>query len=678
MDLKNISHYRIVRMVGSGGMGEVYLAEDTRLKRNVAIKVLKVESAVDAEKAARFEKEARAASALNHPSILTVYDVGMTDSFRYMVTEFVDGQTLREYFRHGPVPVRKAAEIMAGVARALDAAHHAGIVHRDVKPENIMIRRDGVVKVLDFGLAKLSAPRDSAHSLADTTPGLIMGTPKYMSPEQVRGLNVDKTTDIYSLGAVFYEMIAGTPPFDEATLGDTIAAVLTRQPLPLDRRDPATPPAIRKIVERCLNKDREQRYRTMTSLTFDLENAMAGGLQNENVTRGIPAAFSEQPTIQEQARNTGDDLTIRNTEAAFDTKNTQLRRRIRRRPFAATGLAAAVLAGLAALGVWFGSAGTAAVADGPRIPIRVIDPLGGEDRESLDDLHGSWERAEPGLNGPQVADTKASSPEAKELNVSATFFDDRQRKATEERGGEKGIRPAGLDVPKELLADGILKQKIKILKMIEAGYRQPMDFADMAEKRLAGELVEMPMATRSFYLDVGGAASDDVFTSFSFSAGSQPITAGESKYRRLKDLADNFAGERYSLDDPADRQQMRRRLLRMLHPRARAALYEVGEAYQARYGRPLRVTALTRPMDHQIAVSAGNSNEYVVRGEGSVPPHAAGSAFDLARTHMPADEQNFVMAQLAQMERDGKLDAMVLYGENACFHVFVYSDGTPP
>lgn len=735
MDLEYISHYRIIRLIGSGGMGEVYLAEDTRLKRQVAIKVLKIESTADAEKATRFEKEARAASALNHSNILTVFDVGKTDSFRYMVTEFVDGQTLREYFGHGSVPIKRAAEIMLGVARALDAAHQAGIIHRDVKPENIMIRRDSVVKVLDFGLAKLTSPKDATHSLVDTTPGLIMGTPKYMSPEQVRGLDVDKTTDIYSLGAVFYETIAGMPPFDEATLGDTIAAVLTRQPGPLDRQNPETPPGIQKIVECCLNKDREERYRTMTSLIFDLENAVSE-LQNENVTRMIRAAFTEQPTIQEQARDTGDDVTIRNPAEAAEATGTSLRGRIRRHPLA-FGLVAAIL--VAVVGLWLANAMRAGAGfevavrlapPGSRIlvddqpwgmmtedgtlrlinlksgkhivkvvhpnfecmPMEVVGEAGvtlepltarctlievkpGED---VDDLHASWERAEPGLNGAQVADTRAYSPEAKELNVSATFFDDRQRKAMEERPGEKGISPPGLDVPIELSGDGIVKQRTKLAQLSATGYQQPMDFAELAEKRLTGSLIELPMATRSFYLDVGGSVSGSPFASFSFPRGPDPILPGLSKYNTLKALADNLSGERYSLDDPSDRQQMRRRLLRMLMPRARAVLFELADAYHARYSRPLRVTALTRSLDYQIMLNATDSNSFSIKAEDRFPPHSSGLAFDLGRTHMPVDEQNFVMDQLAQMERKGKLDALILYGENAGFHVFVYDDGAPP
>lgn len=680
MDLEYISHYRIVRMIGSGGMGEVYLAEDARLKRQVAIKVLRIESSVDAEKASRFEKEARAASALNHPNILTVFDVGKSDSFRYMVTEFVDGQTLREYFRHGSVPVKKAVEIMTGVAKALDAAHSAGIIHRDVKPENIMIRRDGAVKVLDFGLAKLTPPKDAAHSLVDTTPGLIMGTPKYMSPEQVRGLEVDRTTDVYSLGAVFYEMIAGAPPFDEATVGDTIAAVLTRQPVPLDRQNPETPATIQKIVERCLNKDRESRYRTMTSVIFDLESAIARGLQNENVTRRMRTTSTEQPTALDHIRETGNDVTVRDTEIPLDTDLVPLPGRIRKRPLVVLGVAAVILAGLASGTIWLGSGdSTASTPDsGPRIPVRVIDPLGGEDPESLDDLHASWERSEPELDSATLSEIKSAAPTANELRVSASFFDDRRRKAMEGRPGEKGIRPPGLDVPTELFGDGIAKQKAKLAGMTDAGFRQTWDFADLAEKRLTGELVELPMATRTFYLDVGGSVSDEEFKSFSFEQWDQPVVPGHFKFARLKSLADNFSGERYSLDDPSDRRQMRHRLLRLLRPTARVVLYELAEAYETHFNRPLRIAALTRSVDYQIALDVAATSSFKVTGETSLPPHASGLAFDLSRTHMPVDEQNFVMRKLAEMEQQGRIDGMILYGENACFHVFVYDDGKPP
>lgn len=314
------------------------------------------------------------------------------------------------------------------------------------------------------------------------------------------------------------------------------------------------------------------------------------------------------------------------------------------------------------------------------IPVRVIDPLGGEDEDDLDDLIASWEVQEAEINASDVADISGISAESEdaELNVSSALLADRQRKALEDRPGEKGIRPAGLDVPKELFGDGVIKQKAKLREMNSSGYRQPMDFADLAEKRLSGELVEMPMATESFYLDVGGSAQDKPFSSFSFSGGSAEIQPGSPKYEILKRLADNFAGQKYDLNNSSDRKQIRMRLLRMFNQRAKPILKELAEAYFRRFGRPLRVTSLTRSMDYQILLNSNNPNSFKVRGEGALPPHTSGAAFDLARKHMPAEEQNFVMQTLAAMEREGKLDALIEYGVNACFHIFIYYDGAPP
>lgn len=317
---------------------------------------------------------------------------------------------------------------------------------------------------------------------------------------------------------------------------------------------------------------------------------------------------------------------------------------------------------------------------GMRIPVRVIDPLGGEDEDDLDDLIASWETAEQEINAQNVADITvgASDSEEAELNVTAAFLADRQRKALEDRPGEKGIRPAGLEVPKELFGDGVIKQKAKLREMKAAGYHQPLDFADLADKRLNRELLEMPMATQSFYLDVGGSASDGPFRSFSFNEQPADILVGSPKYGILSRLADNFAGHKYDLNNPADRKQMRMRLLRMFNPNAKPILKELADAYFQRFNRPLRVTSLTRSMDYQILLNAGNANSFKVRGEGSLPPHTSGCAFDLARKHMPAEEQNFVMQKLADMEREGRLDALIEYGANACFHVFIYGDKTPP
>lgn len=314
------------------------------------------------------------------------------------------------------------------------------------------------------------------------------------------------------------------------------------------------------------------------------------------------------------------------------------------------------------------------------IPIRVIDPLGGENEDDLDDLIASWEVEEEKLDTATVADVAAdpASTEESDLNVTAAFLAAQERKSLEARNGETGIRPAGLDVPKELFGDGVIKQKRKLAEMNSVGYRQPMDFAELAEKRLAKELFEMPMATNSFYLVVGGSAGEGPFTSFSFQSGNDEIAPGTPKYKTLETLASNFGGQKYDLSNPAHRKQMRIRLLRMFNKRAKPVLEEVANAYLAKYGRPLRVTSLTRSMDYQISLNATNANSFKVRGEGSLPPHTSGCAFDLARKHMTAEEQNFVMAKLAEMERANKLDALIEYGTNACWHIFIYFDGIPP
>lgn len=315
------------------------------------------------------------------------------------------------------------------------------------------------------------------------------------------------------------------------------------------------------------------------------------------------------------------------------------------------------------------------------IPVRVIDPLGGEDEDDLDDLIASWEVPEEEINAKDVVDVKVDPNDTADadLNVSATLLADRQRKALEPRNAETGIRPAGLDVPKELFGDGVIKQKAKLREMnTTGGYHQPMDFADLAEKRMKGDLIEMPMATKSFYLDVGGSASDGPFTSFAFQTGTGEIAPGSPKYQELSQLAANFSGTHYDLNNAADRKQMRMRLLRMFNKRAKPILQELADAYFGKFGRPLRVTSLTRSMDYQIGLNASNPNSFKVRGEGSLPPHTSGCAFDLARKHMTAEEQNFVMKKLAEMEDANKLDALIEYGVNACFHIFIYFDGIPP
>ncbi len=313
------------------------------------------------------------------------------------------------------------------------------------------------------------------------------------------------------------------------------------------------------------------------------------------------------------------------------------------------------------------------------IPVRVIDPLGGEDPDDLDDLIASWETEEKELDVSTVQDVKvveANAPQDEaELNVTAAELAAAKQKAFEPRSAPTGISPAGLTVPPELRGDGVINQKATLAQMNQAGYQQPRDFADLAQKRLSKELIEMPMATRSFYLEVGGSASTDAFTAFSFATGDTPILQGSAKYKPLADLAAKFG---VSLDNPTDRKQIRMRLLRMFNQRAKPVLQELSEAYYQQFKRPLRVTSLTRSMDYQIGLNKTNANSFKVRGEGSLPPHTSGCAFDLARKHMGVDEQNFVMAKLAQMEKDRKLDALIEYGVNACFHIFIYFDGIAP
>ena len=324
---------------------------------------------------------------------------------------------------------------------------------------------------------------------------------------------------------------------------------------------------------------------------------------------------------------------------------------------------------------------TPQIAKSSLIPVRVIDPLGGEDEDDLDDLIASWEVPEAEINASNVGDVKVDSADTADadLNVTSAFLADRQRKALEPRNGETGIRPAGMDVPKELYGDGVIKQKAKLREMRTTGnYHQPMDFAELAEKRMHHDLIEMPMATQSFYLDVGGSAPDGPFQSFSFDGGEVDIAPGSPKYQILSQLASNFSGQKYDLNNPSDRKQMRMRLLRMFNPHAKPILKELADAYFAKFGRPLRVTSLTRSMDYQILLNRGNPNSFKVRGADALPPHTSGCAFDLARKHMTAEEQNFVMQKLAEMERANKLDALVEYGVNACFHIFIWSDGIPP
>lgn len=271
-----LGRYEIRSLLGEGGMGEVYLAHDTRLLRPVALKLLASESGLTKQMLLRFEQEALAVSALNHPNILTIYEIGEAEGLQFIATEFIDGVTLREHLSAAQMELREILDTAVQVASALAAAHQAGIVHRDIKPENIMVRQDGYIKVLDFGLAKLteveSDPEAKTMPVVNTEPGVVMGTLKHMSPEQARGLEVDERSDLWGLGVLLFEMVTGKRPFDGLTKSDVIASILKTEPLPLSRFTPGVPTELQRIVRKTLRKERQERYQTAKDLVLDLKN----------------------------------------------------------------------------------------------------------------------------------------------------------------------------------------------------------------------------------------------------------------------------------------------------------------------------------------------------------------------------------------------------------------------
>ena len=304
MASQSISHYRIIKKIGAGGMGEIYLAEDTHLGRKVALKLLPAEFTKDESRLRRFEQEARAASGLNHPGILTVFEVGHSHNVHFIATEYIDGKTLRQYAAETAIDLNTALDISIQVASALSAAHQAGIAHRDIKPENIMLRGDGYVKVLDFGLAKLNEPKNHASSdpeaatLArlNTEPGMVMGTVTYMSPEEARGLEVDGRSDIFSLGVVLYEMIARKTPFAGVTPMDLIVSMMTKEPPPLAELSPGIPVEFERIVFKSLEKKRSARYQTARDLLADLKRLKQRLEVQAEIERSYPSGIAAQIT----------------------------------------------------------------------------------------------------------------------------------------------------------------------------------------------------------------------------------------------------------------------------------------------------------------------------------------------------------------------------------------------
>ncbi len=275
-----LGRYEIRSSLGSGGMGEVYLAEDTLLERSVALKVLPANVASDQQRMQRFTQEAKTASALNHPNIITIHEIGQVDSTHFIATEFIKGVTLRQRMAEGHMSLSEVLDVGVQTASALAAAHEAGVVHRDIKPENIMLRTDGFVKVLDLGLAKLTEKENTpiadtealTRAMPNTAPGMVMGTVYYMSPEQARGKEVDARTDIWSLGVVLYEMATGRLPFAGETVSDCIAEILKTEPPPLNRYGPDVPAELERMVTKALRKDKEERYQVIKDLGLDLKS----------------------------------------------------------------------------------------------------------------------------------------------------------------------------------------------------------------------------------------------------------------------------------------------------------------------------------------------------------------------------------------------------------------------
>ncbi len=292
--------YEILAPLGAGGMGEVYRAKDPRLKREVAIKVLPASFSQDADRLRRFEQEAQAAGGLNHPNITAVYDSGAHEGAPYIVTELLEGETLRQRLAAGAISMRKAIDYAIQIAKGLAAAHEKGIVHRDLKPENLFLTRDGRVKILDFGLAKLKPEKQEGgqtdlRTISATEPGVVLGTMGYMSPEQVRGQTADQRSDIFAFGAILYEMLSGTRAFRGATAADTMSAILKEEPPDLSATNRDIHPGLDRIVRHCLEKNSEERFQSARDLAFDLE--ALSGISAPKTAAVLPAAKRRTPRI---------------------------------------------------------------------------------------------------------------------------------------------------------------------------------------------------------------------------------------------------------------------------------------------------------------------------------------------------------------------------------------------
>jgi len=378
-----LGHYRILKKIGAGGMGEVYLAEDTKLDRKVAIKFLNEEFSKDADKLNRFIQEAKAVSALNHPNILTVYEIGENDDSNYIVTEFIEGKTLREHLSPKETnSLNSILKIAVQVAEALSAAHQAGIIHRDIKPENIMIRRDRLVKILDFGLAKLVEKKletldaeAETRAQINTKAGTILGTVSYMSPEQARGKAVDERTDIWSLGVVLYEMLTGKNPFSGETISDSLAALIHLEPKPLDENLPSE---LQRIVRKTLQKDAGKRYQTIKDLLIDLEDVREE-LKIQNKLERLASPHREETKTQILNATTTDATHASSSGEYIATE-------IKRHKSAFIAALMILLLTIGGLGYWFLSSPPASATQIQSIAVMpFVNESGNSDNEYLSD-----------------------------------------------------------------------------------------------------------------------------------------------------------------------------------------------------------------------------------------------------------------------------------------------------
>lgn len=357
-----IGRYRIVSKIGEGGMGEVYLAEDAKLGRRVALKILPAKVAGDSDRMLRFEHEAKSASALNHPNIITIYEVNEEDGALFIAMEYVEGQTLAKKIKSGDMDLRRTLDVAIQIAAALAAAHEANVIHRDIKPDNIIVRPDGLVKVLDFGLAKLTEKTtdyelEALTTLVKTSPGLIMGTVGYMSPEQARGRVVDGRSDIFSFGSLLYEMFTGKRPFTGENEVDVIASILHQDAAPMSDLAPGIPHELELLVRKTLRKNREERYQTVPELLADLRD-----LRQELTLELNSGRVQTKTSDLDNAKVTGNGYvrpeTTGERRSKFATKSLSgfIREEVRMHPLAAIALTMIVLATVGFVGSkWYAS-----------------------------------------------------------------------------------------------------------------------------------------------------------------------------------------------------------------------------------------------------------------------------------------------------------------------------------